>query len=132
MAFAIDSTTGVTFPDNSVQAVAGSRIVSMGQQTVSGTAIDFTSIPANAKRITVYFTGVSTNGANAIQVQLGTSGGVQATGYNCRLTTGTTGWNSVATITTGFGVIVQAAAQFVDGTLRLYPIAGVVNVIYEV
>ena len=49
--------------------------------TTSGTSIDFTSIPSWAKRITVMFSEVSTNGSSILQIQLGDSGGVETTGY---------------------------------------------------
>jgi hypothetical protein len=49
--------------------------------STSGTAIDFTSIPAWVKRITVMLNGLSTNGTSQYLVQLGSSGGVEATGY---------------------------------------------------
>jgi hypothetical protein len=49
--------------------------------STSGTAIDFTSIPSWVKRITVVFYGVSVSGTSRVQIQLGTSGGVVATGY---------------------------------------------------
>ena len=49
--------------------------------STSGTSIDFTGIPAWAKRVTVMFAGVSTNGTSPIQIQIGTSGGIQATSY---------------------------------------------------
>jgi len=49
--------------------------------STSGTSIDFTGIPAWAKRITIMFGGVSTNGTSIILVQLGTSGGIQNTSY---------------------------------------------------
>jgi len=48
--------------------------------STSGTSIDFTGIPSWAKRITVMFQGVSTNGSSQIQVQIG-SGSVTTTGY---------------------------------------------------
>ena len=48
--------------------------------STSGTSIDFTSLPAGLKRITVMLTGVSTNGTSNELVQLG-SGSVQTTGY---------------------------------------------------
>jgi len=51
------------------------------QATSSGTSKDFNSIPSWAKRITVMFSGVSTGGTNAPLVQLGDSGGIEATGY---------------------------------------------------
>jgi hypothetical protein len=52
------------------------------QATTSGTSKDFTSIPSWAKRITVMFNGVSTNGTNSPIIQLGDSGGIEATGYS--------------------------------------------------
>jgi hypothetical protein len=51
------------------------------QATTSGTSKDFTSIPSWVKRITVMFNGVSTNGTNSSIIQLGDSGGIEATGY---------------------------------------------------
>lgn len=51
------------------------------QNSTSGTSIDFTGIPSWAKRITIMFNGVSTNGTSIVQIQLGTSGGIENTGY---------------------------------------------------
>ena len=51
------------------------------QASTSGTAINFTGIPAGAKRVTVMFAGVSGNGTSQLNIRLGTSGGVEATGY---------------------------------------------------
>jgi hypothetical protein len=63
--------TGTLYPIVSGTAVA----------STSGTSIDFTSIPSWVKRITVMFSGVSTNGSSIAQIQIGTSGGVQTTTY---------------------------------------------------
>ena len=49
--------------------------------STSGTFVDFTGIPSWVKRITVMFSGVSTNGTSAILIQLGDSGGIENTGY---------------------------------------------------
>jgi len=59
----------------------GSVISSATAVSVSGTSVDFTSIPSWVKRVTVMFSGVSTNSNNLIQIQLGTSSGIQTTGY---------------------------------------------------
>ena len=48
--------------------------------STSGTSIDFTSLPAWVKKITVMFNSVSTNGSSFIQVQLG-SGSFTTSGY---------------------------------------------------
>lgn len=49
--------------------------------STSGTAINFTSIPSWVKRITVMFSGVSTNGTTGVGVQIGDSGGIEASNY---------------------------------------------------
>lgn len=59
----------------------GTLLISGTPVTASGTSVDFTGIPSWAKRITVMFNGVSTNGASAVIVRIGTSGGIQTTGY---------------------------------------------------
>jgi hypothetical protein len=60
----------------------GSQLVSgTSQATTSGTSKDFTGIPSWVKRITVMFYGVSTNGSSVVTVRLGTSGGIESTGY---------------------------------------------------
>jgi hypothetical protein len=48
--------------------------------STSGTSIDFTSLPSWIKRITVVWSGVSTNGTSNFLVQIG-AGSVQTTGY---------------------------------------------------
>lgn len=73
--------------------------------TVSGTAVDFTGIPAWAKRITVMFNGVSTSGANNVQVQIG-SGSIDSTGY---ASSGSlVGLNSVLSQASTSGLLVTA------------------------
>lgn len=49
--------------------------------TASGTSVDFTGIPSWAKRITVMLSGISTNGTSNYQIQIGTSSGVETSGY---------------------------------------------------
>jgi len=60
---------------------ASSVVSGTAVASTSGTSIDFTSIPSWVKRITVMFSGVSTNGTSIIQVQIGDSGGIETTGY---------------------------------------------------
>jgi hypothetical protein len=52
------------------------------QPSTSGTAIDFTGIPPEARIITVCFQNVSKNGGDQMFVQLGTSSGPTTTGYD--------------------------------------------------
>ena len=61
----------------------GSSIVlGTAQNSTSGTSIDFTGIPSWARRITVMFNGVSTNGTSVPQIQLG-SVSFTTSGYSC-------------------------------------------------
>jgi hypothetical protein len=62
-------------------AISGGSITSgTAVASTSGTAIDFAGIPSWVKRITVMLSGVSTNGTNGMQVQLG-AGSVETSGY---------------------------------------------------
>lgn len=58
----------------------GTLLISGTAVTASGTSVDFTGIPSWVKRITVMFSGVSTNGTSLPQIQLG-AGSVTTSGY---------------------------------------------------
>jgi len=130
----IASNRTLTLPDGTgtfvVNGVNGSLVSGTAQASTSGTSIDFTSIPSWAKRVTVMFSGVSTNGANALQVQLGTlSGGYEITSYNATAGVVTGGYPGVAaaiTFTTGFGMeyTVQTSGYLVSGHMVLTNISG--------
>ena len=68
---------------NAVSGSGGGVAVNAGTAvSASGTAIDFTSIPAGVNRVHVIFSGVSTNGTSPYAVRLGSvADGVKATGY---------------------------------------------------
>ena len=51
------------------------------QATTSGTAFDFTGIPAGVKRITMIFAEVGLDGADHLLVQLGDAGGPETGSY---------------------------------------------------
>ncbi len=74
---------GTTFTGSSFTVPTGALypLVSGTAVSASGTSVDFTGIPATAKRITVMLNAVSTNGGSSILIQLGDSGGVETTGY---------------------------------------------------
>lgn len=76
------------------------------------TAVDFTSIPTWANRITMLFSGVSTNGTSAPIVQLGDSGGFETSGYTGNVSLGSNGvaWTVGATPAAGFGISTSTAA----------------------
>jgi hypothetical protein len=85
--------------------------------TASGTSVDFTGIPSWVKRITVMFSGVSTNGTSIILAKLGTSGGILSTGYTGTVSNLTSGSGGVST-TAGANVnIASVAASVGSGQL---------------
>lgn len=95
---------GVT--TNLYPLVSGTSVAS-----TSGTSIDFTSIPAYAKRITVMFDGVSTNGTSNVILQLGDSGGIEDTVYVGSHSALTAAGVSTTSNTTNFTVYSQSAAS---------------------
>ena len=79
---------------------SGSIITSMtAQASTSGTSIDFTSIPSWVKRVTVMYSGVSTNGTSNFLIQIG-AGSVTTSGYTGQATSGA----GTTASTTGFNV----------------------------
>jgi len=97
------STTISTLTATTIQGTikSGTAVAS-----TSGTSIDFTGIPSWVKRITVMFNGVSTSGTSAPLVQLGTSSGVQNTGYDSGVSYIT---SSVGTASSTAGFILSAS-----------------------
>lgn len=84
--------------------------------STSGTSIDFTGIPSSAKRITVMFNGVSTNGTSNIVLQLGDSGGIETTGYSGSNSALSSSATSTTSTTSNITVYSQAsAAEVVSG-----------------
>lgn len=119
------SVTGTQIANTGVLTVNGSSgavtTIKSGTAvaTTSGTAVDFTGIPATAKRITVMFSGVSTSGTNSILVQLGSSVSVETTGYFAQAGNITVTSPGVVTSTAGFIVYSAAAASTSYGTLTI-------------
>ena len=107
MAVTIDGSASVTTNDGVVLGITrGTAIAS-----TSGTSIDFTSIPSWVKRITINFSGVSTNGTSFLAVQLG-AGSITSSGYSSAgWTTNTNNTNS----TTSFVLMASTAASYVWG-----------------
>jgi hypothetical protein len=97
------ATTGVI---NSATAVA----------STSGTSIDFTSLPAGIKRITVMMSSVNTSGTSNLQLQLG-AGSVTTSGYNCVMTYIVNGTVSTSNATTG--ILINTAVNGNNYTSQL-------------
>jgi hypothetical protein len=84
--------------------------------STSGTSIDFTGLPAWVKRLTVMFNGVSVSTSQFL-IQLGTSGGVTATGYNGGSTRFASTTLASATITTGAYYVNNTATTYSGATV---------------
>ena len=85
---------------------------------VSGTtSTDITGIPSWAKRIVLQIDGVSTNGTPPLLVQLGTSGGVETSGYYCGAGTMSSGITNTTTSTVG--LVLEVGGVFVAGVVRM-------------
>ena len=113
MSVIINGSAGVTTNSG---AVYNSIQSATAQASTSGTSIDFTSIPSWVKRVTVMFSGVSTNGTSNLLFQLGDSGGVENTGYLGSCTQLVAGVGSTVS-TAGFILTNDLAANTHNGSI---------------
>jgi hypothetical protein len=111
----------VTNGSGTLSFASRSRLISgTSVASTSGTSIDFTGLPSWVKRVTVMFDGVSVSGTSSVIVQLGDSGGVEATGY-----AGSTAVAASATLptvvnhSTGFTVFSNIATNVIHATIIL-------------
>jgi len=121
----ITSITG-TWPNQTINAsgiTSGTAVTS-----TSGTSIDFTSIPSSAKRITILFQSVSTNGTSTVGVRLGTGATPTyvTTGYASvgNSIAGAAVVSSTYTTLFGLGSGNQSAASIMNGHIILTNING--------
>lgn len=126
IAFAEGGTEVMRISSNAVitSSLGGMQVISGTAVTASGTSVDFTGIPSWAKRITVMFNGVSVSSTNPARVQIGTSSGVEATGYLGA--SSTIGSTTVATsnFTDGFAIRGLTGTDVFSGTICLTNING--------
>lgn len=111
----IDAAGAATFttPSTSNMAINLQTVTA----TTSGTSHDYTSIPAGVKRIKVMISGLSSDGTSNMLIQLGDSGGIEATGYLNGAHVITTG---TETSTVGFDFSpTLLAAETITGTMTL-------------
>ena len=103
---AVAGTTTLTLP--TFNGTVG-LLVSGTAVSASGTSIDFTSLPAGVRRITVMFNGVSLSGTSNFLIQLGDAGGIENTGY---VSTGQsiTGGVGGSNVTSTAGMIIASGA----------------------
>jgi len=128
-ALSIDASQKVTFANSLtsptlvtpiINGMASSILTSgIAVASTSGTNIDFTGIPSWAKRITVMFNEISTSGTSNILLQLGTSLGIQTSGYTGVFGyIGAPGDNMIAN-SPGFGLYNDTASDLRSGTITL-------------
>jgi len=112
------ATNDPTFSDNDSSPVSSDWVKGLalikqglGVTTNGAAAYDFTGIPAGAKRITINFNGVSTNGNSVIQIQVG-NGSFVSSGYSSSAV-GFNGTTLLATsIGSGFGISESNTASY--------------------
>jgi hypothetical protein len=127
MPITLNGTSGVTTPAIQTGGVATNLyplVFGTAQASTSGTSIDFTGIPSWVKRITLLFSGVSTNGTSSTIVQLGTGATPTYTtsGY---LGSASTSGATTANFSSGFMVNNSvAAASVVHGQVVLINLSG--------
>ena len=122
-----NSSRTLSLPDGTgtfvINGINGALVLGTAQNSTSGTNIDFTGIPSWVRRITVMFSGVSTNGSSIIQIQIGTSGGVQTTSYAGAGGLIFAGFSAYASnFTSGFGLSQTGqggASQILSGSATL-------------
>lgn len=111
------------------QKAAGGAVLDLtsatAQASTSGTSIDFSSVPAWVKRITVLFAGVSLSGTANYLIQIGTGGAATTTGYVSTgnlfdQSNGTSGGSSTA----GFVIRNTGASDAMSGRMTLHKVTG--------
>lgn len=111
--------SGVSTPINPI--ISGTANTSIS----GGTVVPFSGIPSRAKRVTVMFSGVSTNGSSNPLVQIGTGGAATTSGYSGSTTNLSHGGSiGVSTYSTGFGVYYANAANYINGHMILTQLTG--------
>lgn len=96
------------------------------QVAISGgeTAVDWTSIPSGVNEIVVMLDGVSLSGTDRLLIQLGDSGGFEATGYASSLLFNNSTTNTKATETTGFCIGGLGGSVLHTGVVKLVRMTG--------
>jgi len=129
-------TAGTTTFLRGDNAWAGTITSGTAVASTSGTSIDFTGIPATAKRVTILLANVSTTGTVPLTFRLGTSGGIVATGYvgsqgyvggppaSTNMSTGFELYNDTAAVTYSGQIVLM----LVDSATNTWCASGVVGV----
>jgi len=105
-----------TYTVNTSQTTASTTITVVGQS--------FLNIPSWAKRITLAFNGVSTNGTNFFLVQIGTGGVPTTSGYSAQTTGIASSSGATSSSTAGFPIYQNAATYAWSGVVTIYNVSG--------
>lgn len=92
------------------------EVLATEQASTSGTSIDFSSIPAWVKRITVMFDVVSISGTSNILIQIGDSGGLETTSYASSSIVQVSNASNNTAVTSTSGYVIQLASASVTLT----------------
>lgn len=112
------------YKDNTITPEKLTQKLSSGTAvTASGTAVDFTGIPSWVKKITVMFSGVSTNGTSYPLVQLGTGETPTTSGYVSQASQLYTA-AYIASTTSGFCIYSNSSTYVLSGTMTINNISG--------
>ena len=104
-----------------VSALVAARVYEDGEDaTTSGTAHDFTGIPADVNEIDIFLDSVSANGTDDFLIQIGTGGVPTTTGYHSV----STDFSTNATSTSGFIMRTGNAARTYTVSMQLRRIPG--------
>jgi hypothetical protein len=119
---ATQTLTNKTIQSSTIQG--GALTLATAVASTSGTSIDFTSIPSWVKRITVMFSGVSTNGSSDYLVRIGDTS-IVTTGYLGASTLTTSSGVGTSNYTNGFALRQggQGTAVVAHGSIVLHNIS---------
>ena len=124
----ITSATSGTFSstpaDGSITPAKLAQPLTLGTAvtSTSGTAIDFTSIPSWAKRVTIIFNNISLSASAQFLIQIG-SGSFSTSGYDSATGYAQSGSAVSASSTSGFVMLSGNASNVMSGTLVIYLIS---------
>ena len=76
-----ETTTTFLFKPFPNAPASGRLTLATEQATTSGSSINFASIPAWVRRITIQLVGVSADGTTNLQIQIGDADGIETSGY---------------------------------------------------
>ena len=90
--------------ENIVSALGAAALGSASSVSLSGTAVDFTSIPSGVNWVEIMLAGAALSGTDNILIQVGGSGGIENSGYISTSSTVSSGSSAIVSVTVGYVV----------------------------